>query len=246
MVRGMRALLVLPLVIAACVSSSSPPAATANGTVATWIAAPTLPTPRANHCSAVIDNWVLVIGGNHASGSDFVKTDEIHAAQLAADGTLGPWQLAGKTPSPVSQCTVTTDGKTLYLIDGLYDDQTDSGQVFSADLDDSGHLGALAPIAQLPTGTVAISQAAAVRDGALLVMDDLLPDSGDDIITLRTPLPGPAGQASTTWQTDHWNIGFHAQSQYVLTDDRAYVIGGYHDPSVGALADVYVAPIGAT
>ena len=132
----MRALLALPLL--ACTTTATPDLAT--GQVGAWVTGPTLPVPRANHCSAVIDDWVLVIGGNHAVGSSFVSTDEIDAAQIAADGTLGAWQVAGHTTSPVSECNATTTGKTLYIIDGLYDTQTDDGQVFTADLDPTtGH-----------------------------------------------------------------------------------------------------------
>src|SRR5438309_12026273 len=77
----------------------------ATGEVGTWQAAPALPIARANHCAAVIDDWLLVIGGNRAlPGGGFAKTDEIHAARLAADGTLGAWQLAGYTASAVSEC----------------------------------------------------------------------------------------------------------------------------------------------
>ena len=236
--------MVLPVLLVACDSPASsgvdapPPADRATGEVGAWQAGPALPTPRANHCAAAIDDWVLVIGGNHAAGTGFVKTDEIHAAKLAADGTLGPWQLAGHTPSPVSECTATTDGRHLYVIDGLYDVATDAGKIWTAELDATGHLGALASIGALPTGVIAISSEATVHAGTLLLMDTRVPADGDATVTLRTPL------ANMAWTTDDWKIGFRAQAQYAFTDSFAVTLGGYHDPAIGAIADVFVAPIG--
>jgi hypothetical protein len=186
-----------------------------------------------------------VIGGNHMEASGFVKTDEIHAARLAADGTLGPWHVAGHTPSPVSECTATSDGTKLYVIDGLYDVETDRGQVYTAQLDTSGMLSPLTSMGALPAGVVAISSEATVHAGSLLVMDTRVPDPqtpGDmgATVTLRTPL------ANMAWSTDDWNIGFRSQAQYAFDDTHAYTLGGYHDPAVGAVTDVFVAPIGAT
>jgi hypothetical protein len=228
--------LIVVVTLAACTQAS-----TATGTIGTWVAGPPLPTPRANHCSVAIDSWILAIGGNHADGTDFVKTDEIAAAELGADGTLGPWQVAGHTPSPVSECTATADGRTLYIIDGIYDDPTDGGQIFSADLDTAtGQLAPLTAIGALPTGVTATSSAAAIHDQPLLVMDSILPADGDTTDTLRAPL-----SAMTSWSTDDWHIGFRAQAQFAFGRDFAYTLGGYHDPSIGAVADAFVAPIGA-
>jgi hypothetical protein len=218
----------LPLL--AC--ASSPPTSHATGELGTWEAGPALPTARANHCSAAIDDWVLVIGGNHQDGADFVKTDEIHAAQLAPDGTLGPWQLAGHTPSPVSECTATADGHRLYVIDGLYDNDADARQVFTADLDATGHLSALTSMTTLPA--IAISSEATVADGALVIAHSSLDTDATGALT--TPVIAPA------WTTDDWQISFRAQAQYAFTATHAYTLGGYHDTNA-VLADAFVAPL---
>src|SRR5205823_807323 len=132
-------------------SHEEPPPHKALGDVESWQPAAPLPTARANHCSASIGDYVLAIGGNHkqADGS-FVKTDEIHAAKVSADGTLGAWQLAGRTASPASECTATSDGRHLYILDGLYDRDTDARKVWAADLDDTGMLGPLVTMTTLP------------------------------------------------------------------------------------------------
>ena len=228
------------LLLTACSSMTmGPPPDVATGDVASWATGPDLPVPRANHCSAAIGDWVLVIGGNHAEGSGFAKTDEIDAAELGADGALGPWQVAGHTASPVSECTATSDGSRLYVIDGLYDTDTDNGQVFTADLDPTGHLSALTSSGKLPAGVVAISSEAAVRDGVLSVMHSELPAEGDTTVTLRTPITG-----DVAWTTDDWHIGFRAQAEYAFTADTTLIIGGYGgDANNTVLPDVFTAPI---
>jgi hypothetical protein len=228
--------LVLLLPLVACTSSS--PSDVATGELGAWQAALPLPTPRANHCSAVIDDWVLVIGGNYQQDGSFVKTDEIHAAQLGADGTLGPWQLAGRTASPVTECEATSDGHHLYIIDGIYDREEDGRQVWTAELDAHGMIGPLTSLGTLPA--IAISTEAAVRNGELLVMNTKVPANDDgQTATLRTKLA-----PSLTWTTDDLHIGFRGQSEYAFSDQYVYAIGGYRDPAVGALSDVNVAPIG--
>ena len=235
------ALALLPLL--GCASDPLPPepVSAATGELGAWeMTAPQLPTARANHCSAVIDDWMIVIGGNRKQGADFVKTDEIHGLQLHADGTFGSWQLLGHTPSPVTECTATADGRTLYIIDGLYDRDADARQVWAADLDATGVLGALTSLGHLPEGVIAISSEATVRDGELLVMDTELPAEGDTTVTLRTPLGG-----ALAWTTDDWAIGFRAQAEYAFTADTALVIGGYKgDAGNPVTTETFTAPIG--
>ena len=214
----------------------------ADGEVGPWAAGPAMTVARANHCEVAVGSWVVVIGGNHSDGQGgFAATDEIDAAELAADGTLGPWQVAGHTASPVSEPTCTSDGSTIYVIDGLYDDQADAGQVFAADLDATGHLGALTSLGALPAGVVAIESGAAVRGGELLVMYTELPDDGNTTVTLRTPLGGGA----LAWTTDDWKIGFREQAEYAFTATAALVVGGYGSDADVVFDDVFTAPIAA-
>jgi len=226
-----------------CVSSppveQQPPPDVATGEVAAWQNGPALPVARANHCVVAIDDWVLAIGGNHADGTGgFVTTDEIDAAQLAPDGTLGPWHVAGKLASPASEPTCTSDGRTLYVIDGIYDNAADGGQVWSAELDATGTLSPLVSLGALPQGTDAIESAASVQDGTLRVVFSALPDSGNQTVILRTPLGG-----ALSWSTEPLAIDFRAEAELVLTDQLAYVLGGYHDPGVGAVTDAFAAPL---
>lgn len=225
----MRPALVL-VSLAACAAEPAPaiPSSVATGELAAWETAPPLPTARANHCSAVIDDWVIVIGGNRKQGADFVKTDEIHGLQLHADGTFGTWQLLGRTPSAVTECSATADDRTLLVIDGLYEREDDARQVWAATLDASGTLGPLTSRGHLPADTIAISSEATVRDGVLLLMDTRQSGEGDTTVTLRARVSdGGAIVPSLAWTVDDWRIGFRAQAQYAFTTDMAFVLGGY-------------------
>ena len=224
----------LLLCVACTQPPTSPPPDVATGALGPWQAGPALPIARANHCSAVIGDWILVIGGNHMAGSDFVKTDAIHAAKLV-DGVLGDWHLAGTLPSPASECTATSDGRTLYVLDGLYDNEADGRQVWSATLDDAGMLSPLTSLGALPD--TVISSEATVGDDTLTLMDTRLPGDGDATLALRAPMQGLA------WTAEELGIDFRAQAEYAFSADHLYTLGGYHDPAAGVLADVFVAPL---
>lgn len=215
--------------------ANSPSQSLATGEVGTWELAEALPTARANHCSAAIGDWVVVVGGNRMADGAFAATDEIHAARMV-DGVLGPWQLAGRMPSAVTECAAATDGRRLFVVDGIFDNEADGGGVWTADLDE-GVLGAITRMGALPGETRAISSEASVRAGELVVMDTLLPAEGDTTVTLRTPL------SQMSWTTNDWDIGFRAQSEYAFGDRFAYTIGGYHDAQAGATSDVFAAPL---
>jgi hypothetical protein len=239
MVRAMRTWFLFA--IAAC--TTQPPAHVATGEIDSWQTSAPLPVARANHCAVSIDDWVLVVGGNRAIGSGFSNTDEIDAAQLQSDGTLGPWQVAGHLASPANEPTCAVDGRTLYVIDGIYDNEADAGQIWTAKLDAEGHLDSLTSWGALPNGVVAIASGASVHDWTLILTHATLPSDsggGDTTVTLRTPLAG-----APQWSTDSWPLDFHAQYESAFTSSSAYLLGGYHDPAVGALADVYVAHVAA-
>lgn len=231
----MRIALVLGLSLSACTSSS--PSTIATGELGEWSVAPEMPTPRANHCSAAIGDWIVVIGGNHQANGGFVKTDEIHTAKLGPDGTIAAWQLAGHTPSPVTECNATSDGQTLYVIDGIYDREDDSRKVWTATLDENtGLLAPLTSMGSLPD--IAISTEAAVRGGNLLVMKTKVPDHDNgQTVALSSPI------SSLSWSANDLQIGFRAQAEYAFSDRFIYTLGGYHDTTVGSLTDVSFSPL---
>jgi hypothetical protein len=198
--------------------------ARANGTMGAWQALAPMPTPRANHCSVTIGKWLLVIGGNHrGDDGSFHSTDEIHAARIQSDGTLGAWTLAGHTPSPVFECVATKRGSTLYVLDGIYDDPSKGAQVWSADFGSSGALGAWTSLGPLPPDVRVLYSAAWVKGTTLFAMQAKLPAAGDAVSTLRADVSnGLAG-----WLEDDWISGFRGHPQYAFTGTYLYTLGGY-------------------
>lgn len=211
----------IAMVLLTACAADEPVVTAATGQLEAWTAGPALPTPRANHCSAAIGDWVLAIGGNFKQANgEFAKTDEIHTA------------------SPVTECSATTDGARLYVIDGIYDVEADGRQVFVAAFDQTtGLLETLTSTSTLPTAV--ISSEAVVRDDRLLVMDTLLPAEGDQTVTYTFE--------AAAWTTADWGIGFRAQAEYAFSDRFAYTLGGYTGGEGNpASAEVFVASLDIT
>ncbi len=124
----------------------------ANGTLDAWQTLAPLPHARANFCATVVGSYVVAIGGNYPDDGGFTKLDEIDVARFHDDGSLDAWQVAGHAPSPLTECTAVGAGTTLFVLDGIYDDASKEGHVFSAELASNGTLGALADVGTLPSG----------------------------------------------------------------------------------------------
>jgi hypothetical protein len=205
----------------------------ANGTLGEWQTLPELPTPRGNHCAVAARGWLVVIGGNYKpkGSADFVTTDEIHAAKLEADGSIGEWKLAGKTPSPVSSCTAATDGESIYLVDGIYDDEAAGKSVHVARIGEDGQLDAWKDGGALPSGVRVLYSQATVVGGELRAFHARLPDDGDAISLVR-------GRGDSFTEST-WLAGFRGHPQYVFAGDFIYALGGYAAATKGneVLAD---------
>jgi Kelch motif len=208
----------------------------ANGTIGPWRTLGAMPTPRANHCSVAIGKWLLVIGGNHRTDTGFQSIDEIYAAHVNPDGTLGNWVLAGRTPSPVFECVVTKHDKTVYLVDGIYDDSTKGAQVWSADFSTaSGRLGTFKSMGPLPPDVRILYSAAFVKNGALYAMQAQLPQSGDRIATWQADLSKGLG----AWHETDWVKGFRGHPQYARSGNYIFTLGGYAGDNNQVVTDVY-------
>ena len=142
---------------------------------------------HANHCAVYASGFRVVIGGNHkpAGSSAFQNIADVHVARVNGDGSLGAWQVAGKTRSPVSLCTAASDGNDIVLVDGIYDDGPLGGKTRRATLSSDGVLGAWQELGAMPTNVRALSSTADVRDGSLRAAYARLQDSGDGIAVLR-------------------------------------------------------------
>ena len=232
---------ILVLAVAACGTTSTPPDASsdasseagtlrANGTLSAWQATTPLPHARANFCAAVVGSYVVAIGGNYPDEGGFTKLDEILAARFHDDGTLDPWTVAGHAPSPVTECTAAGDGDTLFLVDGIYDDASKQGHVFSGTLQSDGTFGALAEMAgTFPTGVD--------------FFDDLAFASPDRLFVTTSKLTGSCAldsvprAATPTWTDVDWLSEFRGRPQWATALAGGlrfvYVLGGYSDADAG-------------
>jgi hypothetical protein len=217
------------------------PANVANGTLEGWQTLAPMPEARANHCSAVVGGWLVVVGGNtKPAGSDeFVSSALVHAAKLEADGALGPWQQAGAMPSAVTECTAAAHGDELLVLDGIYADEAHEEQVWAATIDASGMFAAFTSIGSVPQRF--LSTDAAVIDDTLYVMATQLPDSGDAVLTYSASLASGLG----AWEPRAWLTGFRGKAQHAIADGAVFVMGGYLTGASEVVDRVDGAPITA-
>ncbi len=223
-------------------SSSSPanvvdagPKTAANGTVGEWSSGPAMPKPRANHCVVATQGFLIVIGGNYsadptAQNPVFTDLDEVDAAPIAENGTLGDWKKIGTTPSPVNSCTAASFGDTIYLLSGIYDDPTVGSSMYSAKLDSHGNLSPFTAAGTIPADDDLFYSTAWV-DG---------PDGGESLNAFNVALPDDTGadagsvtiahaslSALSDWQNTPFLPAFRGHPEYAFTSGFAYVLGGY-------------------
>jgi hypothetical protein len=217
----------------------------ATGEVAEWQTLEPMPTPRANHCSVAANGYLVVIGGNEkpTGQTSFVDLDDVLVSKIAADGSLGAWKVAGHTPGTLNSCTAAADGKDIFLVDAIFTNDTIGKVVRRATLSDDGDLGAWQDVGALPDGVRVLYSVASVSNGALRAFRAKLPDEGDAVSLLRTPVDAPA------WQESSVLAGFRGHPQYAMTDSFAYALGGYSGGDNTVLADgagAALDPSGAT
>ena len=218
------------------------PVSRATGELAAWETLAPLPTPRANHCAVTANGFLVVIGGNHkpAGKQEFVDLADVHIARIAADGSIGAWKLAGKTPSPVNSCTATSNGKDVYLVDGIFQDAAAGKTVRRAALSDAGDLSPWQELGTLPEGTRVFYSSASFAGGALHAFHARLPDSGDGVALASVRV---AGASLGEWKQTTWLTGFRGRPQYAFATigetSYVYALGGYSSGNTGngVLAD---------
>lgn len=226
--------------IAACSSSSDPsasaapagstaPKTRANGTLGEWQTLGAMPVARGTHCAVVANGWLVVIGGNYKpkGAKDFVTLADVHSARINADGTLGDWQLAGKTPSPVSSCTAAAEGSEIVLLDGIYDDEAAGKSIHATTLGDDGTIAAWHDAGALPDGVRVPYSQATIVDHQVRAFQSKLPGAGDAISLVRASL---TGGSLSSWADASFLTGFRGHPQYVFAGSFVYTLGGYAGP----------------
>lgn len=86
-----------------------------NGTVGGWRATTPLPSPLRGASAAVFRGFLYIAGG--ADGTD-LATRAAYRAQIAADGTLGPWESMADLPQGAAHAALVNFGPFLYMVGG--------------------------------------------------------------------------------------------------------------------------------
>lgn len=229
--------------------SPSAPAPVANGTIGPWSVLAPLPVPRANHCSVVANGYLVVIGGNYKpkGATDFKNIDEVDVAKINADGSLGAWTKAGTTPAAVNSCTAVASGKTIVLLDGIYEAAAGAtspyeGKPQVATIGDDGMLSAFAPVSTLPTGARILYSTGDVSDGTLYTMFSRTTAEGDSVSLVTAPLDDAGVLGAFSEQ--RWLPGFRGHPAYAYALPFVYVLGGYDAPSDGGANQVVATGMG--
>ena len=229
---------------------SEPPAPVANGQLGAWQTLAPLPVPRANHCSVVVNGYLVVIGGNYKpKGSmTFKDIDEVDVAKIADDGTLGPWIRAGRTPAAVSSCTAVASGKSIVLLDGIYapppaGTSPYEGKPQVATLADDGTLSAFAAASPLSDGVRVLYSTGNVADDTLYTMFSRTTAEGDGVSLVTAPLDDAGAPGAFTEQ--RWLPGFRGHPAYAFAQPFVYVLGGYNAPDDGGANQVLATGVGA-
>ncbi len=122
-----------------------------NGTVGTWTATTSLPTPLAGHELVAYNGYVYVTGGMTSGNNDFVSTT--YYAPINPNGSLGAW-VSGPAFTGVraAHSSVAANGY-LYVSGGEFDwwAQNQSSTYYTK-INADGSLGAWAATTSLPTG----------------------------------------------------------------------------------------------
>lgn len=88
-----------------------------NGQIQSWQAGPSLPQALQTVFTGVVGNWLIVAGGQTASGA---TSGTVYYAAINADGSLGAWRTGPSLPTPVVNSnpqwgTAITDGALILL-----------------------------------------------------------------------------------------------------------------------------------
>lgn len=116
----------------------------ADGTLGAFEAQTALKPDRSHHASFIREKRLYVVGGLTGDPTgDYVDRSDAIVADIAADGTLGPWSAAGKLPTTLSVTSAQVYKDAVYIVGGL-EDSAFSDKIRRATFNDDGTLSAFA------------------------------------------------------------------------------------------------------
>ena len=111
-----------------------------DGTIGVWTETTPIPFPLYGFGMIENGNKIIIIGGTSGTYSDKVYESEINPI----DGTLGPWVEKDPLPNHIQSAGVTKIGSTVVVVGGVSFGPTTLDNVYYAEIDGSGSIGAWA------------------------------------------------------------------------------------------------------
>ena len=115
---------------------------TADGAITEWQTLRALPRPRSHHAAFVEGGNLYVVGGldGNPAGQQALFIDVIRAP-IAADGSIGEWQLVARTPHAYATHAAFAHGGYLWQLGGVEDGNRFADNVWRAELRADGRVG---------------------------------------------------------------------------------------------------------
>jgi hypothetical protein len=235
--------------VPALAHAQTTPTATAQPLTIAWQDGPQLITARDHHSTFLVQrpdaNYLYVVAGTNYV--DFF--DSIERARINADGSLGAWELAGKTPTPRGGTSVAVVGDYAVLTGGQVSTAggvkglTRIAEVFTARIGKDGSLGEWQPAAALPEPR--FHHPAVANNGWIYVVGGQgEKEAAAGVFAARLT---PAGKIES-WQQMKPLPRPRSHHAAFVHDNHIYVTGGMDGPVGGmqaAFLDVIRAPIQA-
>jgi len=117
----------------------------ADGSVAEWKAATSLPHALTGHGVAAAGDSLFVLGGRTSA-----PERDVFVSRVADDGSLGGWKVAGALPRGLEGHCVVASGATIFVIGGETDSARATDDVLATTVNMDGSLGAWRKLTSLP------------------------------------------------------------------------------------------------
>jgi len=153
-----------------------------DGTMGNWVEAGTLPEPRSHHASFVHDGWLYVLGGQSGNPmGEYAWHEDVWRAEIAADGSLGPWETLEPLPDAnVAGAVVLAEG-AFFVVGGI-DSVGYTNAVHRADLAADGTIAKWTEVSPLPIKRAHVHQLPVVDGRAYSVGGSANAGSLDDVL----------------------------------------------------------------
>ena len=182
-------------------------------------------TPRFDPTSAVIGNWLYVIGGKDTSGNPL---DSIERAQINDDGTLGtfgPYDVELAKPRYGAACVVVDS--TIYVIGGA----TTTMAYASVEQATIAPDGSLDIFSEFSLTTARLDPFALALGGSLYVIGGSTSPSADSVTSAEVVMIGTSGSSGTESTLPYELMTARAGAALARVGNFVYAIGGAGSPT---------------